>query len=191
MHILTHYRRNKTIITFPAVHYCILQEAVTLRYCAMVEWWLAMENYGDFDKNLLHCQLSPQEQNTNTYPTWIWVFLMNVQRCEDTVVGLYCKVSTNYTCIKQHKIPTSYTEIQLPPTLNSVYILQFLHYNVTRAQKKIILCHAIAVHNRNHNHSKRSYTPCITALSVHQRYCYGTCLPLHTIFLKHTHNSST
>ena len=60
---------------------------------------------------------------------------MTVQRCEDTLLtGLYCTVSTNYMYIKQHKIPTSYTEIQLLPTFNNVYILQFLHYNSTRAQ---------------------------------------------------------
>jgi hypothetical protein len=135
--------------------------------------------------------LSSQEQNTNTYPTGTWVYLMNVQRCEDTLDGLYCTVSTNYMYIKQHMIPTSYTEIQLQPTFSNVYIFQCLHYNSTRAQKKIILCHTIAVHNLNHNQSKRSYTPWITALSVYQLYSYSTCLLQHTIFLKHTHNSST
>ena len=56
------------------------------------------------------------------------------------MAGLYCTVSTNYMYIKQHyKIPTLYTEIQLPPTFINVYILQFLHYNSTLAQKKFHL----------------------------------------------------
>jgi hypothetical protein len=61
---------------------------------------------------------------------------MNVQRCEDILDGLYCTVSNNYMYIKQHKIPTSYTEIKLQPAFNNVYIFQFLHYNRTRAPKK-------------------------------------------------------
>jgi len=34
-------------------------------------------------ENQPHCNLSHQEQNTNTYPTWTWVLLMIAQRCED------------------------------------------------------------------------------------------------------------
>jgi hypothetical protein len=60
---------------------------------------------------------------------------MNVQRCEDNMAGLHCALSTNYTYIKQHKIPTSNTEIQLPPTIINAYILHFLHYNSKLAQK--------------------------------------------------------
>jgi hypothetical protein len=135
MYILTHYTNNKTITTFPAVHCCILQQAVTLQYWAMVEWWLAMGNWRDLEQNLPHCQLSHQEQNNNIHPTCTWVFLMNVQWCEENITSLYCTVSTKNTYIKQHKITTSYTEIQLQPSFNNVYILQFLHYNSTRAQK--------------------------------------------------------
>jgi hypothetical protein len=51
------------------------------------------------------------------------------------MAGPYCTVSTNYRYIKQHKFPTSHTEIQLQPSFNNVYSLQFLHYNSTRAQK--------------------------------------------------------
>jgi hypothetical protein len=64
---------------------------------------------------------------------------MNVQRCEDNMAGLYCTESTKYRYIKQHKVPTFNTEIQLQPSFNNVYILQFLHYNSTRAQKMDIL----------------------------------------------------
>jgi len=50
MYILTHYTSNKTITTFPAVHCCIMQQAVTVKYWTMVEWWLAMGNWRDLVK---------------------------------------------------------------------------------------------------------------------------------------------
>jgi len=59
---------------------------------------------------------------------------MNVQRCESTLAGFYWTLSTNYTYIKQHKISTPYTKIQLLPTFHYMYILQFIHYNSTFAQ---------------------------------------------------------
>ena len=83
MYILTHYMRHKTkpdFLTLTGVHYITLQEAVTQKYGAMVEWRLAQENWRHVEKNLLHCQLSPKVQNSNMHSTWTTVFLMNVQK---------------------------------------------------------------------------------------------------------------
>jgi hypothetical protein len=82
---------------------------------------------------------------------------MNLQRCEGTMVGLYCTVSTKYMYIKQHKFPLRTQKYNLRLLLLTViscnfctttvhtvhlaisalqqytlYILQFLHYNSTR-----------------------------------------------------------
>jgi hypothetical protein len=83
-------------------------------------------------------------------------------------------------------LPDHFITIKLLPTLFNEYSLQFLHYY----SKLVILCHANAVHNRNHNHSTHSYIPWVTTLSV-QGYSYITCPPQHTISFKHTRNSST
>lgn len=83
MYILTHYMGHKTkpdFLTLTGVHYITLQEAVTQKYGAMVEWRLAQENWRNVEKNLLHCQLSPKVQNSNMHSTWTTVFLMNVQK---------------------------------------------------------------------------------------------------------------
>ena len=57
-------------------------------------------------------------------------------------------------------------------------------------QEKFIPCHAIALHNLNHKHSKYLYTPSINAQSVHKAYSYTTCLLQHTISLQHNTNPS-
>jgi len=55
---------------------------------------------------------------------------------------------------------------------------------------KFILCHAIADHNLNYNHTKHLHTPSITAQSVHHVFSCSTCLQLHTILFKHESNPS-
>ena len=80
MYILTQCTGEKTITTSPAIHYCILQEAVTVstKQRWNDDWQLKTKGTCRQTHSIASCHLH------NKIPTHIQpVLLMNVQRCED------------------------------------------------------------------------------------------------------------
>jgi hypothetical protein len=130
-------------------------------------------------------------QRTNYRHASNTVLLYSSWMCKDVrtaVDGLYSTDSTNCMFTKRHyKIPSLFTETQEPHTFNNRKPCNFCNSTVNLHEKSIV-CHMIAVHNLNKNHSRRPRTP-ITALSVHQVHSCSTCVQQNTDFINTTHYS--
>ena len=101
MYILTQYTGNKKITTLPAVHCCILQQAVTVsteqRWNDDWQW----ETKGTWRQtcSIASCHLQ------NKIPAYIQLgteyYLLMCKDVRTTLAALYCTDITNYMYIKQ------------------------------------------------------------------------------------------